>query len=131
MDEFEADALVGRFIRVAQPMAIDPRWNRLWAMVWDGPHADPEGAIQYWTDYIEDLGKVPSLSPAELKLARALVWNHIAGLHREDVDALIDDEDEPPGFPGLPPKASEEARSGSRGRSSPPRSPSSRPSSGA
>ncbi len=42
MDESDADALVGRFIRVAQPMAIDPRWNRLLAMVWDGPHADPE-----------------------------------------------------------------------------------------
>ena len=40
MDWHEAHALVSRFTRVAQPMAIDPRWNRLWAMIWDGPHAD-------------------------------------------------------------------------------------------
>ena len=44
-------------------MAIDPRWNRLWAMIWDGPHADPSGAIQYWTDYIEDLGDARVAQP--------------------------------------------------------------------
>jgi hypothetical protein len=97
MDWHEAHSLVTRFCRVAQPLAIDPHWNRLWAMIWDGPHADPSGAIHYWTDYIEDLGKVPSLGPDERKLARALVWNHVAGLHREEVDDLAD-EDGPPAF---------------------------------
>jgi hypothetical protein len=96
MDWHEAHSLVTKFCRVAQPLAIDPHWNRLWAMIWDGPHADPGGAIHYWTDYLEDLGKVPSLGPDELKLARALVWNHVAGLHREEVDDLADEDDLPP-----------------------------------
>ncbi len=109
MDWHEAHSLVTRFSRVAQPLAIDPRWNRLWAMIWDGPHADPGGAIHYWTDYIEDLGKVPSLGPDEVKLARALVWNHIAGLHREEVDDLSD-EDGPPPFLAPPRKGAKPRR---------------------
>ncbi len=36
----EANRLVSDFTRAAEPISIDPNWNRLWAMVWDGPHAD-------------------------------------------------------------------------------------------
>jgi tetratricopeptide (TPR) repeat protein len=99
MDWHDAHSLIARFCRAAQPLEIDPRWNRLWALIWDGPHADPTGAIHYWTDYIDDLGTVRSLGTDEIKLARALVWNHIAELHRQEVDNLAD-EDGPPPFLG-------------------------------
>lgn len=104
----EANSLVTRFCRVAEPLAIDPRWNRLWAQIWDGPHADTSGAVHYWTEYIQDLGKVRVLSPDELELARALVWNHIAGLHREEVDDLA--EDGPPPFLAPRPKRGRKSR---------------------
>jgi hypothetical protein len=97
MDWHEARSLVERFCRAAEPLAIDPHWNRLWALIWDGPHADTSGAIHYWTDYIDDLGTVRSLAPEEVKLARALVWNHVAGLHREEAADLAD-ADGPPAF---------------------------------
>jgi tetratricopeptide (TPR) repeat protein len=102
MDWHEAHSLVTRFTRVAQPMPIDPQWNRLWAMIWDGPHAEPGGAVHYWTDYFLDLETVESLTPIERNLARALVWNHVATLHREEVDELSEYDDEPLGFPGPP-----------------------------
>ncbi len=35
--EEEARTLVGGFTRLAQPLPIDPRWNRLWAIIWEGP----------------------------------------------------------------------------------------------
>ncbi len=84
----EAERLITQFTRVAQPMAIDPRWNRLWAIVWDGPHADPDGAIEHWVEYIQDLETVASLSPSERSLAQAIVWGHVAQLHSEEVERL-------------------------------------------
>jgi hypothetical protein len=105
MDWHEARSLIDRFCRVAQPLEIDPHWNRLWALVWDGPHAEPAGAIRFWTKYLEDLRSIAALSPAERALAQALVWSRIAGLHRDEVHDLID-EDVPPGLSGLRPKTS-------------------------
>jgi tetratricopeptide (TPR) repeat protein len=95
LDWPEANRLITQFTRVAQPMELDPRWNRLWAIIWDGPHADAEGATQYWVDYIGDLETVASLTPSERVLAQAIVWNHVAQLHAEDVEYLLDELDEP------------------------------------
>ena len=44
LDLTEAERLVHGFTRVAEPMAIDPHWNRLWAIIWDGPQADTDEA---------------------------------------------------------------------------------------
>ena len=37
---------------------------------------------------LEDLRTIEAFSPAERALAQAMIWNHIAGLHREEVDDL-------------------------------------------
>jgi hypothetical protein len=85
-----AERLVTDFTRVAEPVAIDPRWNRLWAILWDGPRGDSAGAIAYWNAYLEDLKTIPALGPGEQELAQAMIWNHIASLHLYEVDELSD-----------------------------------------
>jgi tetratricopeptide (TPR) repeat protein len=104
MDWYEARSLVTRFTRAAEPPAIDPHWNRLWALIWDGPQAEPGGAIHYWSEYIQDLAKLQAFSLAERALGQAMIWNRIAGLHREELDDLLDDEDGPPGLSRLLPR---------------------------
>jgi tetratricopeptide (TPR) repeat protein len=90
----QAKRLVTNFIRAAQPLAIDPRWNRLWGILWDGPQAEPSGGIRYWSAYIQDLETIEAFNPSERALAQAMVWNHVAELYREQVDDLEDQDDE-------------------------------------
>ena len=73
----EAKALVGNFSRLAEPLPIDPRWNRLWAMIWEGPQGTLEDAEDYWAKYVEDLKTLPALRAEERDLAQALVWKHV------------------------------------------------------
>jgi hypothetical protein len=97
-----AERVVTQFTRAAQPLAIDPRWNRLWAILWDGPHAEPDGAIEYWEEYIDDLATVEALKPAERSLAQAIVWNHVAELHRTEVESWSDTDQAGFAMFGLP-----------------------------
>ncbi len=99
LDWPEAKHLITQFTRVAQPMAIDPRWNRLWAIIWDGPHADFGGAVARWVEYIADLETLESLSSSERALAQAIVWDHVAQIHGEEVEYLLDDLGESPFLP--------------------------------
>jgi hypothetical protein len=98
----DAQRLVSLFTRAAQPLAIDPRWNRLWGIFWDGPQGGAGEATRYWVAYTHDLETVEALNPAERALAQALVWNHVAELHLQEV-AELTEEDVPFGFllPGL------------------------------
>jgi tetratricopeptide (TPR) repeat protein len=109
----DAKRVVIQFTRAAEPLASDPRWNRLWGILWDGPQGDPDDAIPYWVAYIDDLGTVATFNPEERALAQAMIWNHVAELHREQVDGLLDDdddEDEPPfAFPRFGRDPDEEA----------------------
>jgi tetratricopeptide (TPR) repeat protein len=88
LDDDVAERLVQNFTRIAEPLAIDPRWNRLRALVWEGPEGDFETIEEYWRDYLEDLKTLPSLALEERILAQALVWHHIAELYLEDVQVL-------------------------------------------
>jgi tetratricopeptide (TPR) repeat protein len=99
---FHAERLVGEFTRAAEPLAIDPNWNRLWAMIWDGPHAELSGAETYWLKYIDDLKTIPAFNASERALAQAMIWNHLAQTHNERV-AELDDVDKPFNLP-LPPR---------------------------
>jgi tetratricopeptide (TPR) repeat protein len=110
MDWHDARSLVTRFTRAAEPLAIDPHWNRFWAMIWDGPQAEPGGAIHYWTAYAEDIDTLDVFSPAERALGRAMIWNHIAALRREEVDDLIEDEEGPPGLARLKARRGKKAK---------------------
>jgi hypothetical protein len=78
LDAARAVRLASSFTNVAEPMAIDPNWNRFWALVWDGPHAEAAGAQAYWSRYVEDLSTVAVLSPRERALVQSLVWNRLA-----------------------------------------------------
>jgi len=79
---FVHDGLVDeleRLSRIADPLPIDPYWNRARALVReqseDYDESDTEG---YWRKYLRDLENASSLTPSERKLARALVWLKLA-----------------------------------------------------
>jgi len=93
-DLADAERLLTGFTRVAEPLAIDPGWNRLWAIAWEGPHASPTASIEHWARYNEDLKTAPALKTTERGLAQAMIWNHMAELYRD----VVADLSEPGGF---------------------------------
>lgn len=91
----KARQLVHSFIKVSEPLPVDPHWNRLWALLWEGPRGNPDDADRFWLEYIKDLQEVSSFSPDERGLAQALVMNKLAGELLEEAEQLRpDDEDE-------------------------------------
>jgi tetratricopeptide (TPR) repeat protein len=77
LDYDEALTLVEAFTRAAEPLDIDPRWNRLRALVWDGPAGTFDDMEESWQLYVKDLETVTCLAPQERTLAQALVWKHL------------------------------------------------------
>ena len=90
LDLADAERLVDGFTRVAEPLAFDPSWNRLWAIIWDGPQGDTSVSLEYWAKYIDDLKTVTVFNASERALAQAMVWNHMAALHRDVAADLAD-----------------------------------------
>jgi tetratricopeptide (TPR) repeat protein len=90
-DYEEVEELVEAFTRVAEPLDIDPRWNRLWALVWEGPRGTIEGLEEYWRDYLKDLETAPGFPPQERTLAQALVWKRLAEAYLNSAEGLMDD----------------------------------------
>ncbi|SIO36923.1 hypothetical protein SAMN05444166_4152 [Singulisphaera sp. GP187] len=86
----EARQLVGNFVRAAEPLSIDPRWNRLRALIADGPHGDFEDSEKFWKAYLEDLKILPTFSPEERNRAQALVWNHLGHEFAQGADPDLD-----------------------------------------
>src|SRR5262249_787603 len=78
LDFDEVEGLIGAFTRAAEPLDIDPRWNRLRALVWDGPSGSFEDMEESWQTYLKDLETVACLQPQERTLAQALVWKHLS-----------------------------------------------------
>jgi tetratricopeptide (TPR) repeat protein len=72
----EGQDLLKGFTRAAEPLPIDPRWNRLWALAWEGPQGHPEEAAPFWRKFIDDLEASPAIQADERPLARALVLTH-------------------------------------------------------
>ena len=62
LDWSDAERLVRDFTKVAQPLAFDPRWNRLWAILWDGPQGDSIESLDYWAKYIANIEEVPGFN---------------------------------------------------------------------
>ena len=86
--------LLREFTQVAEPLAIDPGWNRLWALTWERPLDGTSVAIKYWTKYIADLESCTALKAEERPLAQALVWKHLAQLYLAELqDRSEEDED--------------------------------------
>lgn len=87
----EARDLVGNFARVAEPLPIDPRWNRLRALIWEGPQEQYDESEDYWHAYRADLKTLPDLTPEERQRAQALVWEHLGKQYADE--ATIDRDD--------------------------------------
>jgi tetratricopeptide (TPR) repeat protein len=87
--------LLKGFTKAAEPLPIDPRWNRLWALAWEGPQGHPEEADPFWRRYIDDLQTSPAIQAEERPLARALVLTH-QGREWAELAHEIDPEDQGP-----------------------------------
>jgi tetratricopeptide (TPR) repeat protein len=63
---------------VAEPVAIDPRWNRALAMAWEQRIGEDgnglRNAERHWRAYLDDLAGLECLSASDRRLAQALVW---------------------------------------------------------
>ena len=84
--------LISEFTRVAQPLSIDPSWNRLWALVWENPGGDLTESVKFWTRYITDLESATGLSAEERPLAQAMIWSRIAKLDLDRLEAGSNEE---------------------------------------
>jgi tetratricopeptide (TPR) repeat protein len=84
----EGERLLNGFTRVAEPMAIDPNWNRFWAIVADEVDDDGETARERWTSYAGELETISAFSPAERPLVEAMIWNRVAMFYRDDAEAI-------------------------------------------
>src|SRR5271157_4615043 len=86
--------LLREFTQVAEPLAIDPGWNRLWALTWERPLDGTSVAIKYWTKYIADLESCTALKAEERPLAQALVWKHLAQLYLAELQGRSEDDED-------------------------------------
>jgi tetratricopeptide (TPR) repeat protein len=102
-DEREALALAKEFVRVAEPLPIDPRWNRFWGLFWEGPHGSLDDVENAWQRYLKDLENLPGLKPEERTLARAMVLKHLG---EQCIEVVEDLAHSTMGF-GPPPATSE------------------------
>ena len=90
----EGHKLIRSFVKAAEPLPIDPNWNRLWALAWEGPQGGLDEAEVFWRKYLDDLVTAPAILPDERPRAQALVWLHLGeGL----VDRADDRDQEGPG----------------------------------
>jgi tetratricopeptide (TPR) repeat protein len=88
LDLDDAERLLKSFTRAAEPLAIDPNWNRFWALASRLTEADTNTVHDCWMRYIHDIETIPALSPTERVLAQAMVWNRVAMLYRNDVEEI-------------------------------------------
>lgn len=84
----EARRLIRDFSKTAEPLAIDPYWNRFWALIWEGPQGSIDEAEPYWRSYVKDLRKAPALKPEERPTAQAIVLRHLGRELVEEASAI-------------------------------------------
>jgi len=94
LDYTSGTRLLREFTQVAEPLAIDPRWNRLWALTWERPLDGTSVAIEYWTKYIADLENCTVLNAEQRPLAQALVWKHLAQLYLAELDDRSEEDED-------------------------------------
>lgn len=94
-DYREAKALVKAFTYAAERLPIDPHWNRLWALIWEGPQGGFVEAQDYWRKYLGDIESLPGLKPSERSLAEALVLMRLGERCANEADAIADAAEAP------------------------------------
>jgi tetratricopeptide (TPR) repeat protein len=85
--------LLKAFTKAAEPLPVDARWNRLWALAWESPQGHPEEARPFWKRYLDDLDASPAIRADERPIAKAIVLAHEG---REWLNLALDLEDEEP-----------------------------------
>jgi tetratricopeptide (TPR) repeat protein len=88
MDLDEGLQLLEDFTRVAEPLAIDPNWNRFWAIATDELDVESGTPIKHWTRYAGELETIPAFTPVERPLIEAMTCNRVAVYHRDDAESL-------------------------------------------
>ena len=82
-------AELDRMTRIADPLPLDPHWNRARALVREFSDEVSAGAERpYWQKYLLDVPRVPTLSTNEREVAQGLVWRRLAQDHAEEAGAL-------------------------------------------
>jgi tetratricopeptide (TPR) repeat protein len=89
LDYKDAMTLIRNFTHVSQPPTFDPRWNRLFAIVWDGDQGELEQAEEYWLKYLADLDQITSLKIDQRNLARALVLKRLGEKRAERIEHIL------------------------------------------
>ncbi|MEW4568912.1 hypothetical protein AB1L88_13690 [Tautonia sp. JC769] len=74
--------------RSLEPLAIDPRWNRFHALLWEGPQGSLEDAEPYWRKYLKDLDTSAAIREDERPMARAIVLRHLGLVFADEADDL-------------------------------------------
>ena len=90
LDYREAKALVKAFTYAVERLPIDPHWNRLWALIWEGPQGGFVDAQDYWRKYLADLETLPCLKPPERSLAGALVLMRLGEQCVDEAESIAD-----------------------------------------
>jgi tetratricopeptide (TPR) repeat protein len=92
VDDYEdVEDLIEDYTRVAEPLDIDPRWSRVWALVWEGPRGTIEGVEEYWRNYLKDLETAPGFPPQERTLAQALIWKRLGWGYLNHAQDVVED----------------------------------------
>jgi tetratricopeptide (TPR) repeat protein len=105
LSQREGTNLIRSFTKAAEPLPIDPRWNRLWAQAWEGPQGHPDEAEPYWRRYIDDLESTTAIRPEDRPKAKALVLAHM-GEEWAELAREFDAGEDPLPLPGMDPSRS-------------------------
>ena len=89
----DAQRLTSDIKTILEPLPWDPKWNRFEALIWEGPQASDEGAVEFWRKYLHDLEQGVPAPLGELRQVQALVWRRIGEL----TGSLASDADEEQG----------------------------------
>ncbi|HEV3120483.1 MAG TPA: hypothetical protein VGY53_01205, partial [Isosphaeraceae bacterium] len=79
--------VVNRFMQVAEPLPIDPKWTRFNALVWEGQPGEESRAEDFWRRYLVELDSVAILQPEERPIAKALVLNRTGRHYLDEVES--------------------------------------------
>ena len=79
---------IAELTSVADPLPIDPHWNRARAMLSELAENDGlDETEKHWLRYLDDLAGMGCLAPGERTLAQALVWERMGRFHVEEYEA--------------------------------------------
>jgi tetratricopeptide (TPR) repeat protein len=88
-DSRQGRSLLDHFIRVAEPLSIDPRWNRTRGLWCDEVGEDLDKSEGYWRQYLKDIESDPALFGVNSDRAQALVWLHLGRQFVELLDGEV------------------------------------------